>query len=63
MMHENLGDKIQTLAQWISESSNIVAFTGAGASAESGIKPFRGPGGLFKEKWWSNAPLSTESVS
>lgn len=61
-MHEPLEDKVQTLARWIKESSHIVFFGGAGVSAESGIKPFRGPDGLFNEKWVSNLPLTTEVV-
>lgn len=32
----------------LSESKNIVALTGAGVSAESGIPVFRGPGGLWR---------------
>lgn len=65
-MHEHLestSDKIRILAEWIKESKRIVFFGGAGTSAESGIKPFRGPDGLFSEKWWSNSPISTESVA
>lgn len=62
MLHEPLEDKIQTLARWINESSRIVFFGGAGVSAESGIKTFRGPDGLFSEKWVSNSPTSTEMV-
>ena len=34
-------DQIETLKQWISESSNIVFFGGAGVSTESGIPDFR----------------------
>lgn len=54
-------DKIQTLKQWIAESSRIVAFTGAGVSTESGIKDFRSPDGIFNEKGWTNQHSSTES--
>ena len=61
-MHEQLEDKVQTLARWIQESRNIVFFGGAGTSAESGIKPFRGPDGVFNEKWRSNSPQSTLMV-
>lgn len=60
---ESLEDKIKTLAAWIRESSNIVFFGGAGVSTESGIKDFRSADGLYKEKWWSNSPISTESVT
>lgn len=43
--------KIQTLKRWIAESRNIVAFTGAGVSTESGIKDFRSVDGLYSEKF------------
>ena len=44
-------DKIETLKQWISESNRIVAFTGAGASTESGIPDFRSVDGLYRQKF------------
>lgn len=34
--------------QWIREAQRVVAFTGAGISAESGIPTFRGNGGLWR---------------
>jgi NAD-dependent deacetylase len=40
---------IDNLKKYIEKSKKIVAFTGAGISAESGISTFRGAGGL-----WSN---------
>lgn len=52
-------DDIKTLHDWIAASNNIVAFTGAGCSTESGIPDFRGTSGLFK-KMGTNAPFSTE---
>ena len=42
--------KIQKLKQMIDECNNIVAFTGAGVSTDSGLKDFRGKNGLYKEK-------------
>ncbi len=39
-------DQLNTI---IKESSNIVAFSGAGLSAESGIPTYRGAGGLWNE--------------
>ena len=39
---------IKKLADMIENSSYQIAFTGAGASTESGIPDFRGPGGLWK---------------
>ena len=40
-------DSIETLKQWVEESSNIVFFGGAGVSTESGIKDFRSVDGLY----------------
>jgi NAD-dependent deacetylase len=37
----------QTVAQWLFEADCAVAFTGAGASTESGIPDFRSPGGVW----------------
>lgn len=39
----------QILAQWLSEASRVVAFTGAGISTESGIPDFRSPGGVWSQ--------------
>lgn len=44
-------DKIETLRKWITESSRIVAFTGAGVSTESGIPDFRSVDGLYNQKF------------
>ena len=52
---------IDTLKQWIDESTRIVVFTGAGVSTESGIKDFRSPDGLYSENWSPNDHDSTES--
>ena len=52
--------KIDTLKTWIKESKNIVVFTGAGVSTESGIKDFRSPDGLYSENWRPNNNDSTE---
>lgn len=40
-------DKIQLVADILSESKYTVVFTGAGISVESGIPPFRGTDGLW----------------
>lgn len=55
--------KIEILKQWVAESRRIVAFTGAGASTESGIKDFRSKDGLYNEPWGTNLRDTTEYVS
>ena len=40
-------DKIEQLQKMIDESNNIVVFSGAGVSTESGIKDFRSDDGLY----------------
>lgn len=42
-------EKIMEAARLLAESKRIVAFTGAGMSAESGIPPFRGEGGIWNK--------------
>ena len=39
--------QIREAASLIRSSKHLTAFTGAGVSVESGIPPFRGPGGLW----------------
>ena len=43
--------QLETLRQWISESSRIVFFGGAGVSTESGIPDFRSVDGLYSQKF------------
>src|SRR5579862_3263809 len=43
----SLDDDIDRAAEIIRRSRYVVALTGAGMSVESGIPPFRGPGGLW----------------
>jgi len=43
----------EELSQYINEAKNIVIFTGAGISTESGIPDFRGPQGV----WKTNTPI------
>ena len=42
---------LEKLRQWISESSRIVFFGGAGVSTESGIPDFRSVDGLYSQKF------------
>ncbi len=42
-------EEIERLAKLIIESKNIVVFTGAGISTESGIPDFRSPGGIWSK--------------
>ena len=42
-----MNNKINVLKKMIDESKNIVVFTGAGVSTESGIKDFRSKDGLY----------------
>ena len=44
-------EKLDVLKQWISESSRIVFFGGAGVSTESGIPDFRSVDGLYSQKF------------
>ena len=43
--------KLETLKQWVNESSCIVFFGGAGVSTESGIPDFRSVDGLYHQKF------------
>ena len=49
-MSDELEERIQTLAQWIYEARNLVVFTGAGISTESGLPDFRGPYGMWTRR-------------
>ena len=42
-------DAIKEAAREIAEAKNLVVLSGAGISVESGIPPFRGPGGLWEK--------------
>lgn len=45
-----MDSEIEQAARILRESRYVVALTGAGISVESGIRPFRGKGGLWTEK-------------
>jgi NAD-dependent SIR2 family protein deacetylase len=59
-MHEDLGERIETLAQWMYESTYLVVFTGAGVSTESGLPDFRGPDGVWTRKEKGLPPPSAQ---
>ena len=44
-------ERLETLRLWITESSRIVFFGGAGVSTESGIPDFRSVDGLYSQKF------------
>ena len=46
-----MNEKIKKLEEIIKESNNIVYLGGAGVSTESGLKDFRGQGGIYKQKY------------
>lgn len=46
-----MDNKIEKLKEIILNSDNIVCFTGAGVSTESGIKDFRSKDGLYNQKY------------
>jgi NAD-dependent deacetylase len=46
---EELRWNIEHAAELMLGAKHLVALTGAGVSVESGIRPFRGPGGLWTE--------------
>jgi NAD-dependent deacetylase len=46
----DLEHRIETLAELLHSAKNLVVFTGAGISTESGLPDFRGPDGLWTRK-------------
>jgi NAD-dependent deacetylase len=40
-------DRVDLVRRWVSESTRVVALTGAGISTESGVPDFRGPQGIW----------------
>lgn len=45
-----LEKSLEKAARALSQAGYVVALTGAGVSVESGIRPYRGPGGLWTER-------------
>ncbi len=50
VLPEETLQSIRDAAAIIASSEYVTCLTGAGISVESGIRPFRGPGGLWTEK-------------
>jgi NAD-dependent deacetylase len=50
-------DTVNVLKRMIADAGNIVAFTGAGISTESGIPDFRSPGGI----WTRHKPIAFDA--
>ena len=42
--------ELDRAADWLAQAQQVVALTGAGISAESGVPTFRGPGGLWRRR-------------
>jgi len=47
MLDREQDAKLKAVAKWIAGAKNVVVFTGAGVSTESGIPDFRSPGGIW----------------
>jgi NAD-dependent deacetylase len=47
VLDETLDAAIERGGAWLARATHAVALTGAGLSVESGIPPFRGPGGIW----------------
>jgi NAD-dependent deacetylase len=47
VISDPLAGEIERAAERVAQARSVVALTGAGLSVESGIPPFRGPGGLW----------------
>ena len=46
----NKEERIDLASKWIAESKNLVVFTGAGISTDSGLPDFRGPDGVWTRR-------------
>ncbi len=47
VLDDALDAAIRSAGAWIADARHTIALTGAGLSVESGIPPFRGPGGIW----------------
>ena len=52
-----MDDKIDRLKEIAANSKKMVAFTGAGISAESGIPTYRGTGGIWTKMTRQNTQM------
>jgi NAD-dependent deacetylase len=50
VLNEDILKQINDASEIIFKSKYVTALTGAGVSVESGIRPFRGPGGIWTER-------------
>ena len=57
MLPEPEKQKCLQLSRWIRESDNVVWFTGAGISTESGLPDYRGPDGVWTRRDAGLPPL------
>lgn len=48
-LNDDLQQALHQVASWMRDATNVVIFTGAGVSTESGIPDFRGPQGIWKK--------------
>src|SRR5512143_3525439 len=47
VLDDALDAPLRTAGEWVASARRPIALTGAGLSVESGIPPFRGPGGIW----------------
>jgi NAD-dependent SIR2 family protein deacetylase len=60
---KDLEERIEKLAQWMFEAKDIVVFTGAGISTDSGLPDFRGPDGVWTRQEKGLPPITRPSTS
>jgi NAD-dependent SIR2 family protein deacetylase len=60
-MHD-LEERIKKLAQWMFEAKDMVVFTGAGISTDSGLSDFRGPDGVWTRQEKGLPPIPRPST-